>query len=294
MVDRHSTLELVEHDGRSTLELVRHDETARAPERDNDATAFELDAGCLAPEALPGTAPQLHYRNSLPEVNSSIEKSTEQPTGRDAPKSLIELFYVSQSHHLNSTYTDSNFINWQYDTNNGLTKYVTASNTRSLSVTSNPYGLNSNDTLPGNATSTTALLFYENSNANVSVLLRTAKQCVLGEGGNENITCIPKSDIANASIPITGFTENWTDNSSALRNSYTELGHYTNFNLGTPFVSVKGPLTQGGAVATFSVQTFFTESSMTPLLSDNLTFSETSIDEFMYTGESGFLINSKH
>ena len=50
MVDRHSTLELVEHDGRSTLELVRHDETARAPERDNDATAFELDAGCLAPE----------------------------------------------------------------------------------------------------------------------------------------------------------------------------------------------------------------------------------------------------
>ena len=51
MTDRHSTLELVEHDGRSTLELVRHDETAKAPERDHDATAFELDASCLAPEA---------------------------------------------------------------------------------------------------------------------------------------------------------------------------------------------------------------------------------------------------
>ena len=50
MTDQHSTLELVEHDVRPTLELVRHDETARAPERDNDATAFELDTSCLAPE----------------------------------------------------------------------------------------------------------------------------------------------------------------------------------------------------------------------------------------------------
>ena len=54
MVDRLSTLELVEHDGRSTLELVRHDETARAPERDNDAIAIELDTSCLAPEASRG------------------------------------------------------------------------------------------------------------------------------------------------------------------------------------------------------------------------------------------------
>ena len=50
MTDHHPTLELVEHDGRPTLELVRHDETARAPERDHDATAFELDASYLAPE----------------------------------------------------------------------------------------------------------------------------------------------------------------------------------------------------------------------------------------------------
>jgi len=36
--------------GHSTLELVKHDETATAPERDNDATAFELDASRFAPE----------------------------------------------------------------------------------------------------------------------------------------------------------------------------------------------------------------------------------------------------
>ena len=51
MEARHSTLELVEHDGRSNLELVRHDETAGAPERDNSATAFELQANRHSPEA---------------------------------------------------------------------------------------------------------------------------------------------------------------------------------------------------------------------------------------------------
>ena len=35
----------------STLELAKFDETARAPERDYDAIAFELDASALAPEA---------------------------------------------------------------------------------------------------------------------------------------------------------------------------------------------------------------------------------------------------
>ena len=34
----------------STLELVRYDETTRAPERDWDATAIELDVGALAPQ----------------------------------------------------------------------------------------------------------------------------------------------------------------------------------------------------------------------------------------------------
>lgn len=34
----------------STLELARYDETARAPERDHDATALELDLSALAPQ----------------------------------------------------------------------------------------------------------------------------------------------------------------------------------------------------------------------------------------------------
>ena len=34
----------------STLELVKNDETARAPERDWDATAFELDTSASAPQ----------------------------------------------------------------------------------------------------------------------------------------------------------------------------------------------------------------------------------------------------
>lgn len=37
----------------STLELVKHDETARAPERDHCATAFELDSSRFAPEVSP-------------------------------------------------------------------------------------------------------------------------------------------------------------------------------------------------------------------------------------------------
>ena len=51
-MDRHySTLELVRHhEAAGAPELVKHDETANAPERDHDATAFELDAGALAPQ----------------------------------------------------------------------------------------------------------------------------------------------------------------------------------------------------------------------------------------------------
>lgn len=50
MAEGYPTLELAQNDGRPTLELFKHDETARAPERDKDTTAFELDASCLAPE----------------------------------------------------------------------------------------------------------------------------------------------------------------------------------------------------------------------------------------------------
>lgn len=34
----------------STLELAKFDETISAPERDYNATAFELDTGALAPQ----------------------------------------------------------------------------------------------------------------------------------------------------------------------------------------------------------------------------------------------------
>ena len=73
-------------EGYSILELLKHDESARAPERDFDSTAFELDASRLAPEVsdlcmlkakidcrceqvCPETTPQVFYRNSLPEAN---------------------------------------------------------------------------------------------------------------------------------------------------------------------------------------------------------------------------------
>ena len=51
-MDRHySTLQLIKHDETTgALELVKHDETARSPERDYDATAFELDTSALAPQ----------------------------------------------------------------------------------------------------------------------------------------------------------------------------------------------------------------------------------------------------
>lgn len=62
----------------STLELVKHDETARAPERDWDATAFELDGSALAPETVPETTPEVFYDNSFPEVHGNIEESTKE------------------------------------------------------------------------------------------------------------------------------------------------------------------------------------------------------------------------
>lgn len=52
-MDRHySTLELVRDDetGRAP-ELTKYDAATRAPERDYDATAFEVDASGLAPQA---------------------------------------------------------------------------------------------------------------------------------------------------------------------------------------------------------------------------------------------------
>ncbi|KAL9071738.1 MAG: hypothetical protein Q9161_004002 [Pseudevernia consocians] len=63
----------------STLELVKHDETTRAPERDYDATAFELDSSALAPEVskTPYVARKVNYDDSLPEAHGN-EKPTEE------------------------------------------------------------------------------------------------------------------------------------------------------------------------------------------------------------------------
>ncbi|KAM0802654.1 hypothetical protein BDR22DRAFT_843688 [Usnea florida] len=62
----------------STLELVRYDETTRAPERDWDATAFELDVGALAPQTVPEATPEVLYHSSLPEVHGNLEESTKE------------------------------------------------------------------------------------------------------------------------------------------------------------------------------------------------------------------------
>lgn len=59
------------------LELVKHDETARAPERDYDATAFELDTSALAPQTVSDTTPEVFYDGLLPEAHGN-EKPTEQ------------------------------------------------------------------------------------------------------------------------------------------------------------------------------------------------------------------------
>ena len=86
----------------SILELLKHDESARAPERDFDSTAFELDASRLAPEVsdlcmlkamidcrceqvCPETTPQVFYRNSLPEANHQ-EKSFLDPAQTQSVK----------------------------------------------------------------------------------------------------------------------------------------------------------------------------------------------------------------
>ena len=71
---------------------------------------------------------------------------------------------------------------WQND--DTLTKYTTAPNTRSLSVTSNlkaisdATGMTSTWETVQNATTTMAILFYESPNSSVAVLSRIAKGCL--------------------------------------------------------------------------------------------------------------------
>ncbi len=66
-MDRHfSTLELAEHDENARgLELVRNDVTARAPERDYDTTAFELDTSALAPQVSKSLYVARYYTESI-------------------------------------------------------------------------------------------------------------------------------------------------------------------------------------------------------------------------------------
>ncbi len=59
-----STLGLAEHDENArALELVQNDVTARAPERDYDTTAFELDI--LAPRASKSLYVARDYAKSI-------------------------------------------------------------------------------------------------------------------------------------------------------------------------------------------------------------------------------------
>lgn len=94
----------------------------------------------------------------------------------------IELFYVSENHQLSSSITNDSMGSWQND--DSLTKYTTAPNTRSLSVTSNLQAINiatnlysSNHESVTNVTTTMAVLFYETPNGSVAVLSRLAKGC---------------------------------------------------------------------------------------------------------------------
>ena len=104
---------------------------------------------------------------------------------------------------------------WQND--DSLTKYTTAPNTRSLSVTSNlkaisdatdPYHRNDE-----NATTTMAILFYESPNTSVAVLSRLPKECsycLSHPNDNPTDPSDPRNDswiannICGSSVPPTG------------------------------------------------------------------------------------------
>ncbi|KAM0799383.1 hypothetical protein BDR22DRAFT_910741 [Usnea florida] len=75
-------LQSMEHH-HSTLELVKNDDTARAPERDWDATALELDTGALAPQVVLDTSPQVVYDNILPELHSNTENTTKERISKE-------------------------------------------------------------------------------------------------------------------------------------------------------------------------------------------------------------------
>lgn len=121
----------------------------------------------------------------------------------------IEVFYVSQNNNLSSCFTLGSLGAWQND--GSLSKYTTAPNTRSLSVTSNLQAI-SNATNPvsnTNVTTTMAVLFYESPNGVVAVLSRVANGC--------SIHLCPYRTASDNPIYTGDFrNSSWIDNSPAL------------------------------------------------------------------------------
>ena len=122
---------------------------------------------------------------------------------------------------------------WQND--GSLSKYTTAPNTRSLSVTSNlqaisnATGNNPSYDQNSSVTTTMAVLFYERPNASVAVLSRFAQGC------SENLC--PYYDSEN---PIyTGDVRNssWIDNSTSLREACQSSVDPSQTSCDAPFVS---------------------------------------------------------
>ena len=137
---------------------------------------------------------------------------------------------------------------WQND--GSLTKYTTAPNTRSLTVTSNLQAIrNATDvTDPTNhyaetVTTTMAVLFYESPNASVAVLSRIAKGCYRGSC-NFSEKPLYTGDIRKVS---------WIDNSPSLRGSCgSRPVSFPVSQYYTPFAS-----SQYVGGTNFSVVTFF-------------------------------------
>ena len=159
----------------------------------------------------------------------------------------IELFYVSQNYQLSSSIMSGDTGTWQDD--GSLSKYTTAPNTRSLSVTSNLQAI-SNATNPAhgpdwNVTTTMAVLFYESPNGSVAVLSRFAEGC------SEDL-CAYDDNSVNPLYTGDNRNFSWIDNSPVL---HQYCGLFPNSKIQwqchTPFASSEST---GG---NFSVGAFF-------------------------------------
>ena len=124
---------------------------------------------------------------------------------------------------------------WQND--GSLSKYTTAPNTRSLSVTSNLKAISNATNILGSnhdfekSTTTMAVLFYEGPNGSVAVLSRVAKECsdACPYGDSFRVNPIYTDDRRNFS---------WIDNSPALRKACdSSLQDPSICQYGPPFAS---------------------------------------------------------